>query len=140
MAVHTTWVRYRRDSILFAAVWLALGLGTLLAGNLDGGTAARTTAWTMAAGPVPVVAFVLGAAGTIRTIAAHGSGSFGNRILLTFSLLGVLLPPAVFAITYAVLAAKETTAGLLVVSTTFAWPGVANLAAVLLTDRQRRQA
>lgn len=43
----------------------------------------------------------------------------------------------VFAITYAVLAAKEATAGLLVVSTTFAWPGLANLGAVLLADRQR---
>lgn len=56
---------------------------------------------------------------------------------LYFSLLGVLLPPMVFAITYAVLAAKEATAGLLIVSTTFAWPGLANLGAVLLADRQR---
>lgn len=138
MAPHTIWVRYRRDSILFATVWLALGFGTLLAGNLDGSTAARATAWAMATGPVPALAFALGAAGAICIVTTSRGGSPGSRILLTFSLLGVLLPPAVFAITYAVLAAKETTAGLLVVSTTFAWPGVANLGAMLLADRQRR--
>ena len=55
-------------------------------------------------------------------------------IALIFPLPGWLLPFQVFAVTYAVITAKEAAAGLQVVSVTLAWPGAANLGAVLLTD------
>lgn len=135
MTAEGRWRRYRRDSVLFAAVWVALGLVTLFAGNVDASATARATAWAVATGPVPAVAFVAGTAGAIRIAAKSCGGSSGSRIALTFSLLGALLPLQVFAVAYAVIAAKEATAGLLVISATLAWPGVANLGAVLLTDR-----
>lgn len=137
MTAEGRWRRYRRDSALFAAVWVVLGLATLLAGNVDGTAAARTTAWAMATGPVPVVAFVAGGSGVIWMVATSRGGSTGGRIALTFSLLGVLLPLQVFAVAYAVIAAQDATAGLLVISATLAWPGVANLVAVLLAGRRR---
>ena len=139
MPVEKRCLRYRRDSILFATVWLALGLGTLLVGNVEGSADARAAAWNMAMGSLPVVISVAGGVGSIWILATSCGGSSVSRIALTFSLLGVLLPLQLFAVTYAVAAATEATAGLLVISATLAWPGVANLGAVLLTERGLRK-
>jgi hypothetical protein len=131
------WQRYRRESILFAAVWLVLGLGTLLVGNLEQSAQAHATAWAMATGPVPLVACILGVTGALYMARISFSDSFGSRLALGACLLGVLMPPYFFAVTYAVVSAKGATAGVLVASTTFAWAGVANLGTVLFTTRQR---
>jgi hypothetical protein len=133
------WQRYRRESILFAVVWLVLGLGTLMFGNLNQSAQAHATAWAMATGPVPLVACVVGVAGALYMARTSFSDSFGSRLALGGCLLGVLMPPYFFAVTYAVVGAKGATAGVLIASTTFAWAGIANLGTVLLTTRQRRR-
>ncbi|WP_077531039.1 hypothetical protein [Vreelandella utahensis] len=139
MPAEKRWLRYRRDSILFATVWLVVGLGTLHFGSVEGGAAGRAAAWAMAISSLPVVVSAASAIGVIWILTTSDSGSSIRRIVLTFSLLGVLLPLQLFAVTYAVTAAKEATAGLLVISATLAWPGVANLGAVLLTERGLRK-
>ncbi len=136
------WQRYRRESILFVAVWLVLGVGALLLGNLDQSAEARAKAWAMATGAVPLVAFIIGVVGTLYMIARTlHSDSIGFRLAFGACLLSLLTPLQFFAVTYAVVGAREATAGVLVTSTTLAWPGVsvtgiANLGVVLFTDRR----
>ncbi len=134
------WRRYRRESVLFAVVWLVLGVGTLLLGNLETSAQAHAKAWAMATGPVPIVALVVGLAAVVYLAGRSFSGSLGSRLALGACLLAVLMPLHLFAVTYAVVGATDATAGVLVVSATFAWAGLANLATVMFTHwRNERQ-
>ncbi len=139
MVSQERWRRYRRESILFAAAWLVLGVGTLLVGNLETSAEAGASAWAMATGPVPLVAFAVGVVATVYMCRGSLSGSLGSRLALGACLLGVLIPLYFYVVTYAVVGAREATAGVLVTSATFAWAGVANFGMVMFMDGRGRR-
>lgn len=69
-----------------------------------------------------------------------GIGGFGlparaRYWLIVFGLLASLGPVHAGLVAYAIETTRETATALLVVSATFAWPGVANLASMLIHER-----
>ncbi len=125
--------RYRWNAVLFAAVWIGLGCATVLVAPMahSGAAADMALGWvgqTSGAVVLAVPALSLGMGG-------FGLAPRPRYWLLVFGLLALLAPLHAGFVAYAVATTRETATGLLVVSATFAWPGVANLAGMLVYER-----
>lgn len=135
---HRTWQRFRRNSSLFALLWLALGGLALLTADLANTTAAANEAWQLLSRPSAVVIGVVGVAicaWGIRLVLLTRTGGF---LLMLAGLLLLLMPVQIAALMFVFSATSGLTAIILALCISLEWPGLASWLSTAVTVRWGR--